>query len=184
MFSHYNHQPLTPPIRQPIISNMNDISITSQTSITSKDEAQEYLEIEARKMLPDAVTKLRTALHAASKPEEIIKVVDAIRSYSQVKKTSDQSNIATGIAIGSAISGDVFANAFKAMTNIFGVDLDSKLPEREVRELEKEEIVEKMEILDEETEEQEGTVLLQEESEDGEEKPGGWDGPERNEIQF
>ena len=144
---------------------MSDMS--SLTKISTKEEAQAFLEEASRDMLPMAVDKLRTALANASKPKEILDIVDKIRSYAQVRQTSDNAAVAAGLALGAGLSGQAIAGVFQGLAGAFGIETDAEIPERDVSEdlaeiekmyeeeineelekREKEEEVEKLEILE------------------------------------
>lgn len=147
-----------------IISNMNntyDMEETSEISnISTAQEAQAYVESFARGMLPEALEKLRGALSIASKPKDIADLVEQIRSYAQVRKTSDNAQVAAASVLGAAISGTSIANAFSAIGQAFGVeadieslrdvseDLEIMEKEYEVDESEEVEKVETLEILE------------------------------------
>jgi hypothetical protein len=144
--------------RRSKISIMFETSNTSEISITSKEEAQSYLEQVAWQLLPEAAEKLRTALAAASKPADVLSIVDTIRSLAQVRKTSDQTAVATGAALGAALNPQAFREIFGFIGKAVGMEMEMAetidIAENEETS-EGLEIIEKMEETDEQPKEEE-----------------------------
>jgi len=137
---------------------MFETSNTSEISITSKEEAQSYLEQVAWQLLPEAAEKLRTALGAASKPADVLSIVDTIRSLAQVRKTSDQTAVAAGAALGVALNPHAFREIFGFIGKAVGMEMEMAetidIAENEETS-EGLEIIEKMEETDEQPKEEE-----------------------------
>jgi len=137
---------------------MLEKSNTGEISITSREEAQNYLEQVAWQLLPEAAEKLRTALANAAKPADVLSIVDTIRSLAQVRKTSDQTAVAAGAALGVALNPQAFREAFGFIGQAVGMEVE--MPEtidtldknEELEELEK---TDKVEEIDEQSKEEE-----------------------------
>ena len=108
--------------------------ISNIEEISTKEEAQEFVEQEARKLLKPGMEKLRSALANASKPKEVLDLFDKVRSYAQVRQTSDNSAVTAGFALGAGLSGQAIAGVFQGLAGAFGIETDAEIPERDVSE--------------------------------------------------